>query len=91
VKKPAKKPEKVLDTDQAARYIRKKGLKMKSQTLRMYRYRKTGPVYQKPNGRVTYRPEDLDAYVERGQVLQNADKQSPRSGSKTKRLRGGDQ
>jgi hypothetical protein len=67
--KPKKEKEKVLDTDKAARYITSRGLKMRPQTLRMYRHREKGPVYQKPNGRVTYKVADLDAYVEHGQVM----------------------
>ncbi len=52
-----------LDTDQAAEYL---GGTVPAETLKMWRSRGKGPRYIKtPNGRVRYRADWLDAFLDR--------------------------
>lgn len=65
---PAGFPPRYLRTPEAARFV---GLSIR--TLEKHRTYGTGPRYSKLGGRVVYRLEDLQAWVERGAKASTSD------------------
>ncbi len=65
---PAGLPPRYLRTPEAARFV---GLSIR--TLEKHRIYGTGPRYSKLGGRVVYRLEDLQAWVERGAKASTSD------------------
>lgn len=49
-----------LSTEQAAEYLRSIGTPFSKKTLEAWRCYGRGPAYHKVNGRIFYKPEDLD-------------------------------
>jgi len=50
----------------------------KAQTMRAWRVRRKGPPYYKLSGRVFYKREDLEAWIEKSRVVPGETKRSPR-------------
>ena len=65
---PANLPPRYLRTPEAARFLGLSG-----RTLEKHRTYGTGPRYSKLGGRVVYRLEDLQAWVERGAKASTSD------------------
>ncbi|KAF0136161.1 MAG: transcriptional regulator [Methylocystaceae bacterium] len=65
---PAELPPRYLRTPEAARFLGLSG-----RTLEKHRTYGTGPRYSKLGGRVVYRLEDLQAWVERGTKASTSD------------------
>jgi predicted DNA-binding transcriptional regulator AlpA len=65
---PAGLPPRFLRTPEASRFV---GLSIR--TLEKHRIYGTGPRYSKLGGRVVYRVEDLQAWVERGAKASTSD------------------
>jgi predicted DNA-binding transcriptional regulator AlpA len=65
---PAPIPPRYLRTPEAARFLGLSG-----RTLEKHRTYGTGPRYSKIGGRVVYKVEDLQAWVDRGQKASTSD------------------
>lgn len=65
---PAELPPRYLRTPEAARFLGLSG-----RTLEKHRTYGTGPRYSKLGGRVVYRVDDLQAWVERGSKASTSD------------------
>ncbi|MBG0794225.1 helix-turn-helix domain-containing protein [Methylocystis sp. H62] len=65
---PAELPPRYLRTPEAARFLGLSG-----RTLEKHRTYGTGPRYSKLGGRVVYRVDDLQAWVERGTKASTSD------------------
>ena len=61
-------PQRYLRTPEAARFV---GLSIR--TLEKHRIYGTGPVYRKIGGRVVYRVDDLERWVDKGRRTSTSD------------------
>ena len=59
----AQTTDRLMHEEEAAQYLR-----MKSSTLRQWRYKSQGPAYYKFGSRVCYRVSDIESFMERSRI-----------------------